>query len=93
MRYGDAGSQPKGTVLTVSFTLAGQEFMGGVHSNQPGQRKERSYGADDRLFRWYADPGKPGSESGDGVVRATSSGRDAPAEGVPQERWILSNLG
>jgi predicted 3-demethylubiquinone-9 3-methyltransferase (glyoxalase superfamily) len=34
MRYGDAGPQPKGTVLTVSFTLAGQEFIalnGGPH--------------------------------------------------------------
>jgi predicted 3-demethylubiquinone-9 3-methyltransferase (glyoxalase superfamily) len=34
MRYGDAGPQSKGTVLTVSFTLAGQEFIalnGGPH--------------------------------------------------------------
>ena len=34
MRYGDAAPQPKGTVLTVSFTLAGQEFIalnGGPH--------------------------------------------------------------
>ena len=34
MRYGDAGPRPKGNVLTVSFTLAGQEFIalnGGPH--------------------------------------------------------------
>jgi predicted 3-demethylubiquinone-9 3-methyltransferase (glyoxalase superfamily) len=34
MRYGDAGPRPEGTVLTVSFTLAGQEFIalnGGPH--------------------------------------------------------------
>jgi predicted 3-demethylubiquinone-9 3-methyltransferase (glyoxalase superfamily) len=34
MRYGDAGPRPKGTVLTVTFTLAGQEFIalnGGPH--------------------------------------------------------------
>jgi predicted 3-demethylubiquinone-9 3-methyltransferase (glyoxalase superfamily) len=34
MRYGDAGPRPKGSVLTVSFTLAGQEFIalnGGPH--------------------------------------------------------------
>jgi predicted 3-demethylubiquinone-9 3-methyltransferase (glyoxalase superfamily) len=27
MRYGDTGPRPKGTVLTVTFTLAGQEFI------------------------------------------------------------------
>ena len=26
-RYGDAGPKPKGTVMTISFTLEGQEFM------------------------------------------------------------------
>ena len=26
-RYGDAGPRPKGMVMTVTFTLAGQEFM------------------------------------------------------------------
>jgi predicted 3-demethylubiquinone-9 3-methyltransferase (glyoxalase superfamily) len=34
MRYGDAGPRPEETVLTVSFTLAGQEFIalnGGPH--------------------------------------------------------------
>src|SRR3546814_19022926 len=34
MRYGDAGPRPKGTVLTVTFTLDGQEFIalnGGPH--------------------------------------------------------------
>src|SRR3546814_17371261 len=34
MRYGDAGPPPKGTVLTVTFTLDGQEFIalnGGPH--------------------------------------------------------------
>jgi predicted 3-demethylubiquinone-9 3-methyltransferase (glyoxalase superfamily) len=34
MRYGDAGPRPEGTVLTVSFTLADQEFIalnGGPH--------------------------------------------------------------
>src|SRR5689334_8254602 len=34
MRYGDAGPRPKGSVLTVTFMLAGQEFIalnGGPH--------------------------------------------------------------
>jgi predicted 3-demethylubiquinone-9 3-methyltransferase (glyoxalase superfamily) len=34
MRYGDSGPRPKGTVMSVTFTLAGQEFIalnGGPH--------------------------------------------------------------
>ena len=27
MRYGDSGPRPKGTVMSVTFTLAGQEFI------------------------------------------------------------------
>jgi predicted 3-demethylubiquinone-9 3-methyltransferase (glyoxalase superfamily) len=34
LRYGDSGPRPKGTVMTVAFTLAGREFIalnGGPH--------------------------------------------------------------
>jgi predicted 3-demethylubiquinone-9 3-methyltransferase (glyoxalase superfamily) len=66
-RYGEGGRQPAGTVITVEFTLAGQDFIalnGGIsfeYTNAISFHILCSAADSDRLWdRLTADGGKPG---------------------------------
>ncbi len=65
--YGEVGPRPKGTVLTVTFTLDGQEFValnGGPHFTfSPAismMVKCADQGEVDRFWERLSDGGKPG---------------------------------
>ena len=65
-RYGDAGPKPAGTVMTISFEIAGQSFMalnGGPSGFTPAVSMVYNCGAQDELDEVWdkltSDGGKP----------------------------------